>query len=280
MMNGINHGILVLLCIASNAFAQDAKIMRYYLSGEYQGKNVFAQARDRNSLEQECLFKITLNGTDISSMIEKYALEIDFTQMDIALGDTVVLMFEHSTSCWIDVLNPEVIRRYSTYDLVSMKIGPDTILRWSANYETGYHDYRVRQFRWNKWVDVGNVPVTPGRSGSYEFSVADFVHSGENKFKVDRSEPPGCRYLSSVKFRGEGENTPVVKYALNDDQTKVLFTIRTRYEIYDSYGNIVKTGRGTSIDISNLKRGIYYLNYDREMDKFRVKRKYRRRKDK
>jgi hypothetical protein len=40
------------------------------------------------------------------------------------------------------------------------------------------------------------------------------------------------------------------------------------YEIYDSYGNIVKKGTTKRVEVGNLQKGIYYLNYDNKSDKF------------
>ena len=40
------------------------------------------------------------------------------------------------------------------------------------------------------------------------------------------------------------------------------FSNETLYEIYDTYGNLVKKGFGKAIDIVNLKKGLYYVNYD------------------
>ena len=44
--------------------------------------------------------------------------------------------------------------------------------------------------------------------------------------------------------------------------------IETMYEIYDQYGNIVKRGFASTIDVSNLVKGGYFLNYDNKMGEF------------
>jgi hypothetical protein len=42
-----------------------------------------------------------------------------------------------------------------------------------------------------------------------------------------------------------------------------VFSSETRYEVFDKFGNLIKTGYGKIIDVSNLKAGEdYYLNYD------------------
>ena len=45
-------------------------------------------------------------------------------------------------------------------------------------------------------------------------------------------------------------------------------SIETMYEIYDQYGNIVKKGFGSKLDVSNLPKGGYFLNYDNKMGEF------------
>lgn len=49
---------------------------------------------------------------------------------------------------------------------------------------------------------------------------------------------------------------------------KVDKAVETMYEIYDQYGNIVKKGFGNKVDVSNLPKGGYFLNYDNKMGEF------------
>lgn len=42
----------------------------------------------------------------------------------------------------------------------------------------------------------------------------------------------------------------------------------TKYQIYDAYGNIVKKGFGSSVNCENLRKGIYYINFDNRNEKF------------
>ena len=49
--------------------------------------------------------------------------------------------------------------------------------------------------------------------------------------------------------------TPKVKKTLD-------FSENTLYEIFDTYGNLVKKGYGQSINVENLEKGLYYVNYD------------------
>jgi hypothetical protein len=53
---------------------------------------------------------------------------------------------------------------------------------------------------------------------------------------------------------------------------EIVFSANTLYEIYDQYGNIVKRGYASKIDITGLKKDLYYLNYDNKMGESFLKR--------
>jgi hypothetical protein len=44
--------------------------------------------------------------------------------------------------------------------------------------------------------------------------------------------------------------------------------VKTKYEIYDAYGNLLKTGFGSSVDCKNIVSGVYFINYDNKSEKF------------
>jgi hypothetical protein len=48
----------------------------------------------------------------------------------------------------------------------------------------------------------------------------------------------------------------------------ITFMDETAYEIYDSKGEIVLSGKGKIIDLKTLQKGIYYINYDNKTDTF------------
>jgi hypothetical protein len=52
----------------------------------------------------------------------------------------------------------------------------------------------------------------------------------------------------------------------------ITFSSATLFEIYDQYGNIVKRGYAASVDVSTLKKDLYYLNYDNKMGETFIKR--------
>ena len=44
--------------------------------------------------------------------------------------------------------------------------------------------------------------------------------------------------------------------------------VKTKYEIYDAYGNLLKTGYSATVDCRNVVSGVYFINYDNKTEKF------------
>ncbi len=260
--------ILFLMLLLGASFAARANTS---LEGHYQGKNLFVQ----NPLDEDewgfCVTKATVNGDPISDGVESSAFEINFAEFNIKIGDPVFIELHHGLGCKPKILNPEVLLPKSTYEIQEISCTPEGKLNWSTTGESGKLTYVIEQYRWNKWVVVGEVDGT-GTSGenSYSFNVSP--HSGDNKVRVAQTDHTGRKRPSpEAKFT----NTTIVEPEFSPKRVKkiIKFTakgksIETKYEIYDAYGNIVKKGVGSEVDCSNLKKGAYYINYDNKNEKF------------
>jgi hypothetical protein len=63
--------------------------------------------------------------------------------------------------------------------------------------------------------------------------------------------------------------TPVITFKQDSKTGEITFSGDTKYEVFDTFGNIVLQGTGSSVDISSLKKGTYFINYDNKTgDKF------------
>lgn len=239
------------------------------IEGTYQGKNIYVQ----NPLDDEgfgyCATKVTVNGDVMPGGTGSGAFEIDFGIFNIALGEPVFIVIEHHDGCKPKILNPEVLLPRSTFNVSTITISDDK-LKWSTTNENGKLPFIIEQYRWNKWVGVGEVAglgtPTPNK---YEFKVSP--HSGENIFRVVQIDHSGEKRASEqVKFKSS--LTAVIKTpAIVKDLIQFSSNekpIETRYEIYDAYGNIVKKGVGNSVNCSNLRKGVYYINFDNTNEKF------------
>jgi len=258
--------IFTIILVALFALQTNAGVI--VLEGHYQGKNLYVQNPFAGSGVGFCTFEVTINGEVTTDEVNSSAFEIDFALHQLTVGDPVIVKIKHKDDCKPKVLNPEVLKPKSTFEVVGMEITNDGNFQWQTKGETGKLTFTVEQFRWNKWIKVGEVDgVGTSSENSYEFKITP--HSGENKFRVKQVDYSGKpRYSQAARYQSDlGE----IAFSPIKVKTELNFTGETLFEVYDSYGNIVKKGFGEKIDASNLKKGIYYLNYDNKVDNFMKK---------
>jgi hypothetical protein len=255
--------VFSLIFILFSAFAVNAGII--ILEGNYQGKNLYIQNPFTGSGVGFCVYEVRINDRVTTDETNSSAFEVDFTAFQLEMGAKVEVKIFHKDDCKPKVLNPEVLKPKSTFEVVSIKVEKDGVLSWSTKGETGKLPYIIEQFRWNKWVNVGEMDGkgTPGQN-DYSFKIV--AHSGENQFRVKQVDYTGKpRYSQAAKYRSTLTEISFSPIKVSKD---IIFTGETMFEIYDSYGNIVKKGFAEKIDAANLPKGIYYINYDNKMDQF------------
>lgn len=242
------------------------------IEGSYQGKNLYVQNPEDGDGFGFCATKVTVNGDVMPGGTSSSAFEIDFSLFNIEIGEPVFIVIEHNDGCKPKILNPEVLLPRSTFKVVSMNISNTGKLTWKTSNEQGKLPFIIEQYRWNKWVEVGEVQGK-GKSGSnentYEFQV--IPHSGENVVRVAQIDHSGSK-KSSQEVKFQSSSAPVEKNPIKVKDV-INFTsngkaVETKYEIFDAYGNIVKKGFGSSVDCENLIKGAYYINFDNKTEKF------------
>ena len=241
------------------------------LEGNYQGKNLYVQNPFAGSGVGFCVEQVIVNGNVTTDEISSSAFEIDFRSIvGLKLGDKVEVKINHKDDCKPKVLNPEVLKPRSTFEVTTMIVDKDLTLKWGAKGETGKLTYTIEQYRWNKWVKVGEVEGmgTPSEN-SYSFKVAP--HSGKNQYRLKQVDYTGQPRIS--KTTDFMSASPEISFSPAKVSKEITFTAgstptETMFEIYDQFGNIVKRGFASVVDASNLPKGAYYLNYDNKMGEF------------
>jgi len=236
------------------------------IDGHYQGKNLYVQNPFAGSGVGFCTFEVTINGDVTTDEINSSAFEIDFGNAKLKIGDAVTVKIKHKDDCKPRVLNPEVLKPKSTFQTSKINLSADGKLDWTTKGESGKLTYVVEQYRWNKWVKVGEVEGkgTPS-DNSYSFKVT--LHSGENKVRVKQVDYSGKpRYSPAAST-----NSSVSEVTFEPEKVKesISFSGETLYEVYDVYGNIVKRGFGSNLDATTLEKGDYYLSYDNKTETFK-----------
>jgi hypothetical protein len=261
----------LLLSIVLTGLIGGLSAQKVVLEGNYQGKNIYVQNPFKEDGVGFCTNKVTINGDVTSDEINSSAFEIDFTKFKLKLGDPVTVVIEHSAECTPKVLNPEVLKPTSTFKVKTIEVNPEGLLKWTTTNETGKLPFIIEQYRWNKWIQVGEVDGngTP-EEHTYTFQVTP--HSGENQVRVKQVDhtkkpniSPAKTFMASLKEVDFQPKKVADEVTFYDTDQKV---VKTRFEVYDAYGNIVKKGFGEKVDLKNLEKGAYYLNFDNKNEKF------------
>lgn len=250
--------LLLLLSISTLILGQNNETSIIH-EGHYQGKNLYVQNPFSGSGVGFCVIAVYVNGDVTTDQVNSSAFEIDFSNLSLKEGSPVTVKIQHKLDCLPKVLNPEVLRPRSTFETISININEDEVLRWKTSGEQGKLTYVIEQYRWSKWVKAGEVDGSgdPG-THSYDFKISP--HSGDNKYRVKQIDYTGKPRISpSTDF---SSNIAAISIPNPRVKDKLEFTGETLYEIYDTYGNLVKKGFGQNIGVTNLKKGLYYINYD------------------
>ncbi|TAJ15217.1 hypothetical protein DMA11_02085 [Marinilabiliaceae bacterium JC017] len=237
------------------------------LKGTFQGENLYVKNPFASSGVGFCIYEVTVNGLTTTDEINSSAFEIDLSVYGFNKGDGLTVTIKYKEDCQPKVLNPEVLNSRTTFVISSIELS-DTQITWQTTLESGALPYVIEQFRWNKWVKVGQVNGT-GKQSISNYSAPVRLHSGENKFRLKQID-----YLKKPRYSKEistvSKKAPVT-FSPTRPNDKITFTAPTLYEIYDAYGGIVFKGYGREVKVAGLTNGRYYINYDNKMGRFTKK---------
>jgi len=238
------------------------------LEGKYQQQNLFVVNSVSGSGVGFCAYEVTVNGEITTDETNSAAFEIDLSVFGFKPGDNVIVTIKHKDGCEPRILNPDVLEPKPTFETVAIDVTPDGMLTWETLNEQGEIPFVIQQFKWNKWVNVGEVKGN-GTSVKNRYSFKVNMVSGENKFRVIQ-RTSGGREKKSPTVQVESKMTPI-DFSYDKNEKSVKFTGETGYEVYNEYGQIVKRGYGKWVDISNAAKGEYYVSFDSRTEKFSKK---------
>jgi hypothetical protein len=235
------------------------------LEGKYQGKDLYVVNSVSSSGVGYCVFEVLVNGQISSDEWNSPAFEIDLDIYGLQLGDDLVITIKYKEGCLPKVINPGVLEPQPTYQVLDISISDFGVLTWGTIGETGSLPFVVQQFKWNKWVNVGEVMGRgiPGEN-TYKYQAAEV--SGVNKFRVlqktgdgDLKSSVAVEYTSSM---------PPVSVVYDKKGSTLTFSRETNYELYNVYGQIVKRGFGAKADLADMLKNDYYISFDNNTEKF------------
>lgn len=253
--------ITIILC----ALVFTSKSAVLVVEGKYQNKNLYVQNFNGGSGVGFCAVEVKVNGEITTDEVNSSAFEIDLASLRLKYGDKVTIEIIHKDGCTPKVLNMEDLKPRPTFEMITMNITSAGLLKWTAKNESGALPYIIEQFKWNKWVPVGEVDGE-GTPETHNYSFQVTTHSGENKFRVKQVGLGSIPKYSSAVVLNSMTEKPT--FSVGKEGESINFSYETGYEVYDIYGLIAKKGFGKEIKIDNLPKGKYYLCYDNLVTEF------------
>lgn len=265
---------LIVLAVIAMSFSFNGDELKYgdpskdgviILEGKYQNRNIYVTNPEGISGVGFCAYEVRVNGDVVTDEVNGQAFEIDLGQFDLVTGEEVTIEIKHKGGCAPFVLNPGGLKPKPTFNTEEISVNNDGVLTWTTSNEAGALDFKVQQYKWNKWIDVGEVSGkgTP-ELNSYAFMTSRT--SGKNKFRVMQRNYEGkIKKSTSVEVVS---NLPKLTFVYNSRSKEVVFSSKTQYEVIDAYGRALKRGYNSTIDVSSLSKGDYYLCFDNSTEQF------------
>lgn len=230
------------------------------IEGFYQGKDLYVKNPNSPKGVGYCVYEVQVNDDVTADEINSNAFVIDLHSLGLELGAPLVVKIIHHDECKPKVLNMDAVLPQSTYELSTLEIDSKGVLHWSTSKEIGELPYIIQQFKWNKWVNVGEV-IGTGRMDNNTYSFQVSSHTGRNIYRIAQKTTKGkARYTDEVVYVS-AQTDPVMLESTKVSKA-VSFSAKTHYEIFDEYGRLIKRGFDKQIDIASLHKGQYYINYD------------------
>ena len=165
------------------------------VEGNYQGKNLYIQNPFGSSGVGFCVYEVRVNNQITTDEINSSAFEVDFKNFQLKLGDKVEIQIKYKDGCLPKVLNAQVLKPKSTFEVVSIKADKDGNLKWVTKAESGKLPYVIEQYRWNKWIKINELEGQ-GSNTANEYTFKVPYHSGKNQFRVKQIDYTCLLYTS------------------------------------------------------------------------------------
>ncbi|MCF8295936.1 MAG: hypothetical protein K9J13_00205 [Saprospiraceae bacterium] len=227
------------------------------IRGNYYGYNLYVI--NPSVGDEFCVEEVKVNNIVSKDEIKSNSFEIDFSLLDIKVGDKVVIKIKYSKSCTPKIVNPEDLEPPDFFKFTTIKVKDDNLI-FRIRGKPGDEPFYVQQYKWNKWYDLGEVDVMDTIKLNL-YSKEIVPHSGQNTFRVKKINKRGeIIYSKQTHFRDNRINEVTMEKTKVHDE--LVFSEETEYEIYDEEGKLIKKGKDRYIDFSSFPKGKYWVNYD------------------
>ncbi|HNW90025.1 MAG TPA: hypothetical protein PKN48_10200 [Bacteroidales bacterium] len=261
MLKKTSFILLLLLCFTGNIIAEEI-----ILKGNYYGFNLHVLNPGKDG--SFCVTEVLVNNQKTQDEINSNAFEIDFSLLNLKIGDPVTVVIKYKNGCKPEVVNPKALQPSENVAFLSPKADKSGKIVWGIKGDLMEEPLIIEQFRWNKWIKVGELAATDTvKKNSYSF---EFIpHTGINQFRIFFNDANGNQvYSKLIKYTSRNPEITLVSSKVTD---KLVFSADTQYEIFDLKGNFISEGFAKEVEVIDLEKGKYWLNFDNKSVNFTKK---------
>jgi len=258
--------LFLILGFFSPRLSADEMVFR----GVYQGKDLYIMNPMLERGLDYCVTKVLINDMVYDEVINSSAFRISFEAVGLEFGEAYEIVLKHKSNCKPTLVNPEVLKPLSTFKIVDIKLGYNDLLRFTTDNESGKLKFIVEEFRWERWMKAGEVDGRGG-PGQNSYSVRVYPYSGENQFRIYQIDHMMKKNISDTIVINYEKDPVDVLSKMKRVKNKIEFSAETKYVIINQYGEVVVDGFGSEIDVSELSKGDYFLNFENEYRSFKKK---------
>jgi hypothetical protein len=258
--------IIFAICLIINILTAFSQTQDLILEGNYWGKNLYVFNPIVNGVS--CLSKVSVNNVVIDTVFDSNSYVVDLNKMGLSTGQSIIISIQHQPASEPIITNMDAIAPAKDFGIESFKHNKkDNSLTWNLNDLEKGKLYDIEQFLWGKWQKIKEIGL---RDTVSQTSYTPLYHSGLNLFRIKQYEKKSkhVAYTKSIKVRPGTKEVFVVNLKTSK---KLEFTEETLFEIIDSNGKVVKSGKGKEVDIEKLPKGEFFINYDNKTEVFTKK---------
>ena len=247
-------GSFQLPCLQAQDDASENDFDEVIVEGKYFGGDIFVLNPTENG--KNCVENVVVNGKKYNFNHESNAFEISLSLYQPS--DYVFIQVQYLAGTHPQIINYDCLIRESEFSLPSFIYNKRSKqIEWKIADLDENCSYNVEQMLYGKWTVVKKLG-TPNDMISNTF--LPVLLSGNNLFRIVQIDPQD-KMLSSQIVKLKSPNRRIL---LMSDKVKdaIEFTDVTHYELYDANGFFIKRGTAQKVNVSDLKKGEYWINFD------------------
>lgn len=242
--------LLMQVTLSAQTEGDAENLSEIVIDGKYSGRNLYVLNPDF------CVQSVSINGKDYPFTSLSNAFEIALENHNI--DDYVFVQITYKKSYNPLVINEESLIKESEFPCASFLYSKKKkLLEWKIEELNNACEYQLEQLLYGKWIVIKELGKPDEIISNIYLPV---MLSGINLFRIKQKDPFGQELTSPiVKVK-----SPNLRVMLLNDKVKeyIEFTAVTHYELFDENGFFIKRGTAQKVNVADLKKGTYWINFD------------------